>query len=583
MAVVREGNEGLIGLPDIAQHAAVKRRPIMEAIEALSVADGIEGRGAIFTRREVVDFILDLLGYTVNKPLYQRRLLEPSFGNGDFLLPVIERLLESWRKQGRATSAVEVLSDSIRAVELHRETFSKTRHDVIRLLQENGLSTKAALTLADVWLVRGDFLLTSLSGSFDTVVGNPPYVRQELIPDVLLVEYRSKYKTIYDRADLYIPFIERSLFSLTAGGQLGFICADRWMKNRYGGPLRQLVADHFHLKIFVDMVETPAFESDVIAYPAITIISREKGKATRIAYRPPVKRQVLRKLSAALCAKAAPEEGSTVHELSKVTNGAEPWFLGANDQRALVRRLEASFPTIEEAGCKVGIGVATGADRVFIAPFDELDVEPDRKIPLVMTRDILDGTVAWRGFGVINPFADAGGLVNLAEYPRLNKYLQRHKTAIVGRHCARKAPANWYRTIDRITPSLAKTPKLLVPDIKGEAHIVYENGSLYPHHNLYYVTSDEWDLKALQAVLLSGLAKLFVSTYSTTMRGGYLRFQAQYLRRIRLPEWTSVSREMRKELIKAAESRDLAACNRAAFALYGLSKNERATIGGNGE
>ena len=39
----------------------------------------------------------------------------------------------------------------------------------------------------------------------------------------------------------------------------------------------------------------------------------------------------------------------------------------------------------------------------------------------------------------------------------------------------------------------------------------------------------------MQAVLLSGIARLFMSIYSTKMRGGYLRFQAQYLRRIRVP------------------------------------------------
>jgi len=95
------------------------------------------------------------------------------------------------------------------------------------------------------------------------------------------------------------------------------------------------------------------------------------------------------------------------------------------------------------------------------------------------------------------------------------------------------APANWYRTIDRITPALAARPKLLIPDIKGESHIVFEGGELYPSHNLYYVTSDDWDLRALQAVLLSAVSRLFVATYSTKMRGGFLRFQAQYLRRIR--------------------------------------------------
>ena len=154
---------------------------------------------------------------------------------------------------------------------------------------------------------------------------------------------------------------------------------------------------------------------------------------------------------------------------------------------------------------------------------------------------------------------------------------------IGGRHCAKKNPSGWYRTIDRIHPALATMPKLLIPDIKGEAHVVFERGELYPHHNLYYVTSAAWDLKALQAVLLSSITRLFVATYSTRMRGGYLRFQAQYLRRIRIPNWSDVSEALRRKLIEAAESRDLEACNRAAFALYGLSHEERSILGGNGE
>ena len=67
--------------------------PVAAAVESLAGAGGIEARGAVFTRREVVDFILDLTGYTIDQPLHRRRLLEPSFGNGDFLLPAIDRLL----------------------------------------------------------------------------------------------------------------------------------------------------------------------------------------------------------------------------------------------------------------------------------------------------------------------------------------------------------------------------------------------------------------------------------------------------------------------------------------------------------
>lgn len=555
----------------------------MDAAEVLATQGGVEARGAIFTRSEVVDFILDIAGYTADQPLYKKRLLEPSFGGGDFLLPIVTRLLAAWRSTNATGSALDELGNAIRAVELHRETFHSTRARVVDLLKREGLADDEATSLSNCWLSQGDFLLASIEGQFDFVVGNPPYVRQEMIPAPLLAEYRRRYKTVFDRADIYIPFIERSLSVLSKEGQLGFICADRWMKNRYGGPLRSLVATSFHLKIYVDMVDTPAFHSDVIAYPAITIISREKPGPTRIAHRPAINQATLVSLARTLRTRALPREIGPVRELARVTNGAEPWLLESADQMALIRRLEQHFPSLEEVGCKVGIGVATGADKAFIGDFDELDVEPRRKLPLVTTNDIMSGEVQWSGLGVINPFEDGAGLVNLASYPKLRRYLEARRDAIARRHCAQKAPINWYRTIDRITPSLASTPKLLIPDIKGQAHVVFENGRLYPHHNLYYVTSNEWDLRALQAVLLSAITRLFVATYSTKMRGGFLRFQAQYLRRIRLPHWDFVPDELRAELAHAAIVRDLQACNRAAFDLYQLSHEERSVLGGNGD
>ena len=538
---------------------------VKAAVESLSNA-GIEARGAIYTRHEVVTFILDLIGYTPDKPLHRLPLLEPSFGGGDFLLPVVRRLLESYRKHYNDPPNATDLLPAIRAVELHRQTFTATRRRLESLLRENGFSEQGARALLGQWLSQGDFLLEPVKENFSYIVGNPPYVRQELIPDALIAEYRSRFKTIYDRADIYIPFIERSLLLISAGGALGFICSDRWMKNRYGGPLRRLVAVRFHLKYYVDMVDTPAFHSEVIAYPAITVIKNEKPGATRLAHRPEINRETLSRLALELTSgQPATDEIKEVHGVAR---GKEPWILESLDQLALVRRLERDFPTLEEANCKVGIGVATGADKVFIAPFDELDVEPDRKLPLVMTRDILAGKVEWRGFGVINPFDDRGGVVPLPEYPKLAAYLEKHGTEIRKRHVSKRNPASWYRTIDRIYPAIAKLPKLLIPDIKGEAHVVYEDGQLYPHHNLYYITSEEWNLKALQAVLKSGIARLFVSIYSTKMHGGFLRFQAQYLRRIRLPRWQDIRPDTQTALIDAAEQGDVAACGAVVYELY---------------
>ena len=545
---------------------------LRDALESLKTG-GVEERGAIFTRREVVDFILDLVGYTVDRPLSKTRLLEPSFGGGDFLLAAVARLVESYLKEATGTDHICTdLKDAVRGVELHRSTFSVTRDKVVILLERAGVRRCDAFFLADQWLVDDDFLLHAFDGKFTHVVGNPPYVRQELIPDIVWTEYRDTFKTIYDRADIYVPFIEKSLGLLQPGGRLGFICADRWMKNRYGGPLRDLVSSRYHFAAYVDMVDTPAFHSEVMAYPAITVIAAEPAGPTHVAHRPSIDRDTLGRIATAMRGECV---DALVQEVPHVATGNGPWVLDEFDRFAMLRVIEARFGTLEEAGCKVGIGVATGADEAFIGPFETLDVEPERKLPLVMTGDILSGKVNWQGFGVVNPFEPDGSLADFRRYPRFALYIEERRAVIGRRHVSQKNPKGWYRTIDRIYPDLVSKPKLLIPDIKGEANVVFDDGRLYPHHNLYYVTSETWDLRALQTILRSAVAGTFIAMYSTKMRGGYLRFQAQYLRRIRLPKWDQVTPALRQALIACAEEPDQDKVNDVAFEVYGLSPAER--------
>jgi hypothetical protein len=79
-------------------------------------------------------------------------------------------------------------------------------------------------------------------------------------------------------------------------------------------------------------------------------------------------------------------------------------------------------------------------------------------------------------------------------------------------------------------------------------------------------------------VLLSDVTRIFISVYSTKMRGGYLRFQAQYLRRLRIPHWRDVTPSVRAALERAGKARDLKACNEATAALYRLTSGERQAL-----
>jgi hypothetical protein len=219
----------------------------------------------VYTRTEVVLAMLDLAEYTRARPLHEYRLLEPSFGGGDFLRPAVARLLAAFVAHGgRARRGSASSSPAVRAVEVHQASFAATRAPrCSRTCARGERRPPTRRRCATPGWCADDFLLTSLAGPFDVVVGNPPYVRQERIAGPLLAEYRRRYATIYDRADLYVPFFERGLQLLGDDGRLAFICADRWHKNKYGGPLRGLIARDFALTHYIDMDGADAFQAEV--------------------------------------------------------------------------------------------------------------------------------------------------------------------------------------------------------------------------------------------------------------------------------------------------------------------------------
>lgn len=536
-------------------------------------------RGAIFTRAGVVHFMLDIVGYTSEVDLVQTCILEPSCGTGNFLIAMIGRLLEAYRHfYPDDIDPVSTLKDSIRAVEVHQATFVALRHKVIEMLTDSKLTPTQAQELADFWLIQADFLLCDLPLRFSHVVGNPPYLRLEVIPKALLEAYRQRYATFRQRADLYIPFFERGLQLLAEEGRLCFICSDRWLKNRYGAKLRQYIADDFQLEHYINLQQSHAFQENVIAYPAITTISKKspqsRGKTTAV-----ISEAALENLPSLASALQNQKKHKDIHKVREAVQGNAPWLLDSLPQLALIRYVERHFVPLERAGCKVGIGVASGLDSVYIDDVVNLNVEASRILPLAMTQDIsATGQLQWRGKGIINPFDADGVLVQLEHYPKLRAFFEKNRPKISQRHVAKRKPQQWYRTIDKISVALTHTPKLLIPDIKNKAVIAYDSGTVYPHHNLYYIISEQWDLRALRTILRSDMAKLFVWAYSVKMRGGWLRFQAQNLRRICVPPWESLSGDEVEGLLELHHSDDMAAINAYVFALYQLEPSHLAAL-----
>jgi hypothetical protein len=529
--------------------------------------------GEVFTRRWVVDLILDLVGYTADRDLTRMKAIEPACGAGAFLVPMIERLIDSARLHDRRLAEAH---SAIVATDLIPGNAAFSQDAARRAMTSALVPSSLAAELAEAWVGVGDFLLDPPPDrSVDFVVGNPPYVRLEAVPRERSEAYRFACKTMGGRADIYIGFYEHGLRALRDDSLLGFICADRWMRNAYGSRLRAMVSEEWTLETVISMTGVDVFEEEVDAYPAITILRRSpQNEGPLVVEATPLFDSAAASEVTELAAEAKTDHvhrrGYRGARLGAWFSGPGGWPHGSPDRLAVIAELEARYPALEDmtTGTKVGIGVATGADRVFITEDSDL-VEKERLLPLALPRDVASGSVQWSGKYLVNPW-DANGLVNLEAWPRLASYLRLHRDLLAERHTAKSG--KWHKTIDRVISGLVDHEKLYLPDFKEAIFPVHDSGETYPHHNLYWVTSNDWDLRVLGGLLLSDVASLFIEAYSVRMRGGFLRFQAQYLRRIRLPVPEAIHLETAVALSEAFEARNRERATEIALPLYGLTE-----------
>lgn len=510
----------------------------------MSLKNNIEKRkkgrkhGEVFTNKNVIDYILNDVGYNSNSNLSDIKILEPSAGQGSFALQIISRLYES--SLNFHFPFIEALRTNVKFVEL-----DKTNYDV---LVKNIDKTILALTQENIKIgseicYNSNFLLENFKLKFDCIVGNPPFIRHELIPQSDKDIYRVKYSTFKYRADLYILFYEYSLKLLNINGKLSFICSNRWLNNQYGTILRNLISTKYNLVKLLNIEKSSPFDEDVIAYPCITTISNSQ-----------------REYKVLVCIDNSKQIDFEQIDFIEMDNPNDSnWqnlFLDYDINHH-------SLFSLNEQGFKIGIGVATGADKIFIKKQEELNgIEKSRILPLIKSSDLRNDQFNWRNQYVINPYEN-GNLCDLNEYPHLKDYLLKNQSTLLKRHTTKKSPDKWYKTIDKISPELVAKPKILLPDISVNKFLFIDEGKFYPHHNIYYITgSSLQELKILASLLMSDFVKNQISQIGIKMNGGLPRLQSQLLKKLKIPAIASIEPSDKIELVSSYNQRDIISINK---------------------
>jgi len=271
---------------------------------------------------------------------------------------------------------------------------------------------------------------------YDFVVGNPPYVRIQKIPELSKKYWQGIYEWAEGNFDIFIPFIERAVIHwLKEGGRLGFICSDRFLLANYAEKLRRHLPKQAEIELIFDMRDTRVFK-DALNYPAILIVRRVGHPehrafiAARVFADPGEGPNALLDEARGLIQRV--QDGSTYVESEHVDAFREfmrhlqpqGWYLMPLKERRVFRKLERAAThrlyelTLTQSGGFQGL--ATGCDDVFVLKLvkeldktlllkpkgsdDRVEIEKDLLRPWLFGRDVERWHIAWDGWYVLFPY-----------------------------------------------------------------------------------------------------------------------------------------------------------------------------------
>ena len=122
------------------------------------------------------------------------------------------------------------------------------------------------------------------------VVGNPPYVRADtdnefMIKERKLIKKIDLYKSLYEKWDLFIPFIERSLKLLEKGGMFSYIISNSFNTSKFADKSKEFILDNYYLKQIDFFKDIEVFKGVGVESVILTVKkSKEKKKTIRILH-----------------------------------------------------------------------------------------------------------------------------------------------------------------------------------------------------------------------------------------------------------------------------------------------------------
>lgn len=482
--------------------------------------------GKVYTPVWIVEHMLRSLFQT---GLSRVRICDPACGDGDFLSPIVQKVCEQllasegaeWMGLQRTLTTLTGWDVDGEAVQCCRERLS----GIVRGMLGDDYP------IPDWNVNQCDALDTwkQFRGSFDWVVGNPPYVRIQHLEADRRAMIRSSDWTYYSgSSDLYIVFFELGLRLLKKRGILTYISPSGWLRNDAGKVMRDRLSSEHGVQALYDFGDNQVFPG-VSTYTCITRIQKELPETGTEVYR---------------------YTGDYFTNSCVLVKADSKW---AVTDPASAKAIAGGGPKLRDIA-KIQVGIQTLADKIFILEVVGQDedftmVKADGNPFPVETKAvhrILKASVMKAGRDkidrvVIYPYNRKGKLFSekifRARFPLAYAWLLDNKVALLARDKGTFDPNKWFGFGREVGIRSAFGNKILTSGMNPSPNfqicndpdtLFYSGYSIKPIHDI--------PLADLAGALNSQAMADYVRTFAQPFRGGWYSYAKRYIEDFPVPQ-----------------------------------------------
>lgn len=488
------------------------------------------------------------------KWLLQLTICDPACGSGAFLNQALDFLITEHQYidelqaklfgDGLVLSDMEnsILEHNLFGVDLNEESVEIAKLSLwLRTAQPNrklndlNSNIKCGNSLIDDPEIAGDkafnwqqaFPKVFEKGGFDVIIGNPPYVRQELFKDIKPY-LEENYKCYNSIADLYTYFIEKGISIMNEKGLFSFILPNKFLKATYGKQIREVIFKESNLKLLFDFDDYPVFD-DATTYPIIFVLNKVKDYPEKNFYYSEINKRIITTDPISILEE---KRRKVSFELLK----PEMWSFNGQEAQDILNKLQNNSKYLKDiVNNKIFAGIASGKNDVFIinnlAPFKN-DPSAIKNLKLILG----GGEISRYS---INPENNYILFIpwdyDLESSPTVKEHLLKSKLGLSERPEVKAGRFNWW-CLSRYGSNnshLLNQPKIIAPFINNKCNFYLDvSGDMYLQKNSLFISSDS---KSLLAYLNSKVAFFYLKNVCTTLQGGYYDFRRDKIQFLPIP------------------------------------------------